>query len=119
MTYYPAAIPLLAIQQLHCPKCRTRMRLARISPGPTGFELRTFECCKCDSLEQIAIASDPMKSGAVGWFTGELRPPKQTAWTGAEQFRPLRHLARDESGPSQPTPHRGSQPLWSLGPLLS
>lgn len=76
MTDYPAAIPLLAIQQLHCPKCRTRMRLARISPGPTGFELRTFECAKCDHVEQIAIASDPMKSGAVGWFTGELQPPK-------------------------------------------
>jgi hypothetical protein len=76
MTDYPAAIPLLAIQQLHCPECRTRMRLARISPGPTGFELRTFECAKCDHLEQIAIASDPMKSGAVGWFTGELQPPK-------------------------------------------
>ena len=26
--------------------------------------------------EQIAIASDPMKSGAVGWFTGELQLPK-------------------------------------------
>jgi hypothetical protein len=76
MTDYPAAIPLLAIQQLRCPKCRTRMRLARISPGPTGFELRTFECAKCDHVEQIAIASDPMKSGAVGWFTGELQPPK-------------------------------------------
>jgi hypothetical protein len=75
MTDYPAAISLLAIQQLRCPKCRTRMRLARISPGPTGFELRTFECAKCDHVEQIAIASDPMKSGAVGWFTGELRPP--------------------------------------------
>jgi hypothetical protein len=76
MTDYPAAIPLLAIQQLRCPKCRTRMRLARISPGRTGFELRTFECAKCDHVEQIAIASDPMKSGAVGWFTGELQPPK-------------------------------------------
>ena len=76
MTDYPAAIPLLAIQQLRCPICRTRMRLARISPGPTGFELRTFECAKCDHVEQIAIASDPMKSGAVGWFTGELQPPK-------------------------------------------
>jgi hypothetical protein len=76
MTDYPAAIPLLAIQQLRCPKCRTRMRLARISPGPRGFELRTFECAKCDHVEQIAIASDPMKSGAVGWFTGELQPPK-------------------------------------------
>jgi hypothetical protein len=76
MTYYPAAIPLLAISQLRCAKCRTRMMLARISPGPTGFELRTFECSRCDHVERIAIASDPMKSGAVGWFTGEPQPPK-------------------------------------------
>jgi hypothetical protein len=77
MTYYPAAIPLLAIQDLHCPKCRTRMTLWHIRPGPTGFELRTFDCSKCDHVEQIAIAShDPMQSGVVGWFTGELQPPK-------------------------------------------
>ena len=42
MTHYP--IPLLAIQRLRCPKCRTRMMLAGISLGLTGFELRTFNC---------------------------------------------------------------------------
>jgi hypothetical protein len=76
MIEYPAAIPLLAIQQLRCPKCRTRMKLVRIGPGPSGFELRTFDCSKCDNVEQIAIASDPMNSDAVGWFTGELHPPR-------------------------------------------
>ena len=77
MTDYPAAIPLFAIQQLRCPKCRARMKLARVSSGPTGFELRTFDCSNCDTVEQIAISlDDPMKSDAVGWFTGELRPPK-------------------------------------------
>jgi hypothetical protein len=75
MAHYPAAIPLLAIERLRCPKCQTRMMLARISPGPTGFELRTFDCSKCDHVEQIVIASDPMKSEAVGWFVGELHPP--------------------------------------------
>jgi hypothetical protein len=77
MTDYPAAIPMSAIQQLRCPKCRARMKLARTSPGPTGFELRTFDCSKCDNVEQIAIPSDdPMKSDAVGWFMGELHPPR-------------------------------------------
>jgi len=53
------------------------MKLARVSSGPTGFELRTFDCSNCDQVEQIAIPlDDPMKSDAVGWFTGELRPPK-------------------------------------------
>jgi hypothetical protein len=75
MTNYPAAIPLLAIRELRCPKCRTRMMLARISPGPTGFELRTFGCAKCNHVEKIAIASDPVKSGDVGWLVGELQPP--------------------------------------------
>jgi hypothetical protein len=77
MTDYPAAIPLFAIQQLRCPKCRARMKLACTSPGPTGFEFRTFDCSECDHAEQIAIPlDDPMKSDAVGWFTGELHPPR-------------------------------------------
>jgi hypothetical protein len=75
MPDYPAVIPLLAIQRLRCPKCHTRMALARISPGPTGFELRTFDCSRCDHVEKIAIASDPMKSGDVGWLVSELQPP--------------------------------------------
>jgi hypothetical protein len=75
MADYIAAIPPLAIQRLHCPKCRARMTLARISLGPTGFELRTFDCSKCDHVEKIVIASDPMKSGDVGWLVGELQPP--------------------------------------------
>lgn len=72
MTDYPAAIPLLAIQRLRCPKCQTHMTFAHMSPGPTGFELRTFDCSKCGRVEKIAIASDPMKSGDVGWLVGEL-----------------------------------------------
>jgi hypothetical protein len=77
MTDYPAAIPLLTIRQLRCPKCRARMKLVHISSGPTGFEFGTFDCSKCDQCEQIAIPlDDPMKSDAVGWFTGELHPPR-------------------------------------------
>jgi len=75
MADHIAAIPLLAVQRLHCPKCRARMTLARISPGPTGFELRTFDCSKCDHVEKIVIVSDPMKSGDVGWLVGEVQPP--------------------------------------------
>jgi len=53
------------------------MKLARASPGPTGFEFRKFDCSVCGHVEQIAIPSDdPMKSDAVGWFMGELQPPK-------------------------------------------
>jgi hypothetical protein len=50
------------------------MLLSRILPGPTGFELRAFDCSKCDYVEKVVIASDPTKSGDVGWLVGELRP---------------------------------------------
>jgi hypothetical protein len=75
MTAYPAAIQLLAIPRLRCQTCQTRMNLAQISPGPTGFELRTFDCSGCGNVEKIVIASDPRKSGDVGWLVGDLRPP--------------------------------------------
>jgi hypothetical protein len=53
------------------------MKLARTSPGPTGFELRRFNCSECDHVEQIAtLSDDPMKSDAVGWFIGDLHPPR-------------------------------------------
>ena len=71
MADYLAAIPLLAIERLRCEKCHARMMLVGISPGPAGFELRTFDCSSCDHVEKIAIASDPLKSGDVGWFVGE------------------------------------------------
>jgi hypothetical protein len=76
MTDYLAAIPLLAIQSLRCTKCRTRMMPAHISPGPTGFELRTFDCAKCGHVEKIVIALDATKSGDVGWFVDEPQPTK-------------------------------------------
>jgi hypothetical protein len=74
MTDRLAAIPLLAIHRLRCPRCQARMTLARISPGPSGFELRTFDCSTCDHVEKVAIASDPAKSGDVGWLVSELQP---------------------------------------------
>lgn len=76
MTDYLAAIPLLALEGLRCPKCRASMTLARIAPGPTGFELRTFDCTKCDRVEKVAIPSDPRESGDVCWLVGEPLPPR-------------------------------------------
>jgi hypothetical protein len=55
-----------------CPVCKHRMALARISPGQRGFEERTFECSTC----RRTLAVDPMRTDAVGWFAGELRPPR-------------------------------------------
>ena len=67
---------LIAIERPHCPKCQTRMSLARISPGPSGYELRIFECSKCEHVVKDMISTDPMKSDKAGWLAGELKPPR-------------------------------------------
>jgi hypothetical protein len=51
------------------------MMLARIMPGPKGFDLRNFECDKCDHVLTLTIATDPMDSAGAGWLAGELKPP--------------------------------------------
>ena len=59
-----------------CPVCKHRMALARISPGQPGFEERTFECSTCERIETVSFVVDPMKTDAVGWLAGELKPPR-------------------------------------------
>jgi hypothetical protein len=59
-----------------CAKCNTRMSLARIMPGPSGHDLRTFECSKCAHVHKEMVATDPMNSDKVGWLAGELKPPE-------------------------------------------
>jgi hypothetical protein len=60
-----------------CPRCKATVTLARITPGRSGFDIRTFECLACDHIYQRVVALvDPMKSReAEGWFRGELRAP--------------------------------------------
>ena len=60
-----------------CPKCKVTMMLARITPGMTGFHIRTFECPACDDVYQrVFDLTDPMKSNVTaGWLQGELRAP--------------------------------------------
>ncbi|UPK34890.1 response regulator [Bradyrhizobium sp. 186] len=67
----------MTIQRPPCPKCQTTTMLARITPGPAGFDIRTFECPACDFIHQIAVELvDPMKSAdTLAWFQGELRAP--------------------------------------------
>jgi hypothetical protein len=67
---------LTAIERPRCPKCEHRMSLARIMPGPEGYDLRNFECDKCDHVITVTVATDPMKSEATGWLAGELKLPK-------------------------------------------
>jgi hypothetical protein len=48
------------------------MMLERTSAGPTGFEHRLFECPKCNHVEKVVVATDPLNSEASGWLSGEL-----------------------------------------------
>jgi hypothetical protein len=38
-----------------CTKCGAPMILARIEPAKPGFDLRTFECSKCNNADQYII----------------------------------------------------------------
>jgi hypothetical protein len=60
-----------------CPKCEALTMLARITRGPSGFDIRTFECPACNRVYQRVVAlGDPMKSPeTAGWLRGELRAP--------------------------------------------
>jgi hypothetical protein len=68
---------LTTIEHPNCPRCRqARMSLARIAPGPRGYDMRTFECRKCEHVHTVTIAIDPMKSDKTGWLAGELKRPE-------------------------------------------
>jgi hypothetical protein len=38
-----------------CSKCGAAMALARVEPTQPGFDLRTFECTKCNNADQYII----------------------------------------------------------------
>jgi len=48
------------------------MITAAVSDGTEGFEHRTFKCVKCAHTDIKVMASDPLRSNAVGWLEGEL-----------------------------------------------
>jgi DNA polymerase III alpha subunit (gram-positive type) len=41
-----------------CPKCHAYMTLARIMPARMGFDLRTFECPKCEHVHELMVETD-------------------------------------------------------------
>jgi hypothetical protein len=52
------------------------MNLAQIMPDRPGFDVRTFECVRCDHTHILTVATDPVKSDKIGWLAGELKPPE-------------------------------------------
>jgi hypothetical protein len=57
--------------------CKTTMKLARITPGTSGFGIRTFKCPACEEIhQQVVERAGPMKSRkTAGWLRGELQAP--------------------------------------------
>jgi len=43
------------IGMLACSKCRKPMRLTCIEPATRGFDLRTFECSECNTIERFTV----------------------------------------------------------------
>jgi len=63
------------IQRPSCSKCQTEMMLSRIMPLRSDFDMRSFECPKCNHAEKVVATIDPINSYTLGWFLGELKPP--------------------------------------------
>jgi hypothetical protein len=63
---------ILPMRRPTCSRCGVRMAAISAEAGPEGFESYTFECNRCGLRDVKIVASDPMKSGAVGWVSGEL-----------------------------------------------
>ena len=50
------------LMEAPCTKCGAKMVLARIEPAEPGYDLRTFECTKCNNADQYILeyeASSP------------------------------------------------------------
>lgn len=71
--FHTAGPPGFSFDRPACPKCKTLMLLARVMPGPTGYEYRTFECARCDHSDVILFCTDSMKSNQAGWQYRELK----------------------------------------------
>jgi DNA-directed RNA polymerase subunit RPC12/RpoP len=47
--------PSQQFERPNCPKCGTRMMLARIEPDEPDHDKRTFECPGCQHAESIVV----------------------------------------------------------------
>jgi len=77
-----------AIARPHCPQCNATMTLVRIARGPSGFDIRTFDCATCDHAQIVTVATDPMKSDKIGWLLAAILrlqrragPVRTTTWS--------------------------------------
>jgi hypothetical protein len=64
----PPRLAPAAFEGRDCPKCRATMTLVRIVRGPSGFDIRTFDCGSCGHAHIVTVATDPVKSDNVAWL---------------------------------------------------
>ena len=62
-----SSVPTVTIKSQECPKCQGPMMLSRTMPGRLKFDMRTFACVKCDHVEKVMVAIDPIQSNVLGW----------------------------------------------------
>jgi uncharacterized Zn finger protein len=58
-----------------CPQCEAPAAIQRATPGRPGFEHLTLRCPNCGNISEAQVQTDPMKSTAVGWLSGDLHAP--------------------------------------------
>jgi hypothetical protein len=44
-----------SLMEARCTKCGAKMTLARIEPAKPHYDLRTFECTKCNNVDQYIV----------------------------------------------------------------
>jgi hypothetical protein len=43
------------LMEAPCTRCGAKMSLARIEPDRPGYDLRSFECTKCNNVDQYVV----------------------------------------------------------------
>jgi uncharacterized Zn finger protein len=67
--------PRRASASRRCPQCEAPAAIQRATPGRSGFEHLTLRCPNCGNISEAQVQTDPMKSTAVGWLSGDLHAP--------------------------------------------
>jgi hypothetical protein len=60
MSAFPQAPTLFRdlLMEAACTKCSAKMTLARIEPAKPGYDLRAFECTKCNNVDQYIVENE-------------------------------------------------------------
>ena len=50
--------PVIASRRRRCPNCDATMHLARVARGSSNFDIRAFDCRRCDHTHIVTAATD-------------------------------------------------------------